>query len=183
MQSKHSGELEQMTGTPPKDQDLEALMREFAASGLAELHVKTGEFDLFLSKDPNAAAPGAGAAQTTSPRPASQPGSSQAAAPSSTPPAAAAAPVTPVSAELPSGCIAVRAPYLGTFYRAPKPGEPNFVEIGDAIEVGRDLCLVEVMKLFTAVRADTAGTVRAVYAVDGQMVEEGQLLFALDPKG
>jgi acetyl-CoA carboxylase biotin carboxyl carrier protein len=172
-----------MTGKTPTDQDLEALMREFAASGIAELHVKTGDFDLFLSKDPNAAAPGSSTAPSNSSRPASQPSTSQAAAPSSTPPAAAAAPAIPVSAELPSGCIAVRAPYLGTFYRAPKPGEPNFVEIGDAIEVGRDLCLVEVMKLFTAVRAEAAGTVRAVYAVDGQMVEEGQLLFALDPKG
>lgn len=170
-----------MTGKTSRDQDLEALMREFATSGLSELHVKTGDFDLFLSKDPNAAAPGAGAVQTASPRPAPQPGSSKTAASSSTPHAAAAAPSIPVSAELPSGCIAVRAPYLGTFYRAPKPGEANFVEIGDAIEVGRDLCLVEVMKLFTAVRTEAAGTVRAVYAVDGQMVEEGQLLFALDP--
>jgi acetyl-CoA carboxylase biotin carboxyl carrier protein len=172
-----------MTGKAPRDQDLEALMREFAGSGLAELHVKTGEFDLFLSKDPNAAAPGSGAVQTASSRSAPQPPATKAAAPLSVPPAATAAPAAPVAAELPSGCIAVRAPYLGTFYRAPKPGEPNFVEIGDAIEVGRDLCLVEVMKLFTAVRAETAGTVREVYVVDGQMVEEGQLLFALDPKG
>jgi acetyl-CoA carboxylase biotin carboxyl carrier protein len=172
-----------MASKTPKDQDLEALMREFTASGIAELHVKTGDFDLFLSKDPNAAAPGAGAVQTTSPWPAPQPPAARAAASSSTPPAAAPPPAVPVTAELPSGCIAVRAPYLGTFYRAPKPGEANFVEIGDAIEVGRDVCLVEVMKLFTAVRAEAAGTVRAVYAVDGQMVEEGQLLFALDPAG
>jgi acetyl-CoA carboxylase biotin carboxyl carrier protein len=183
MRSKYSGGLERVTSKTPKDRDLEALMREFAASGIAELHVKTGDFDLFLSKDPNAFAPGAGAVQTTSARSVPQPPTAQAAASSSTPPAAAAPPAIPASAELPSGCIAVRAPYLGTFYRAPKPGEPNFVEIGDAIEVGRDLCLVEVMKLFTAVRAEVAGTVRTVYAVDGQMVEEGQLLFALDPKG
>jgi acetyl-CoA carboxylase biotin carboxyl carrier protein len=183
MQSNYSGGLERVTSKTPNDHDLEALMREFAASGIAELHVKTGDFDLFLSKDPNAVAPGAGAVQAAGPRSAPQPPTSQATASGSTPPAAAAPPAIVASAELPSGCIAVRAPYLGTFYRAPKPGEANFVEIGDAIEVGRDVCLVEVMKLFTAVRAEAAGTVCAVYAVDGQMVEEGQLLFALDPKG
>ena len=75
----------------------------------------------------------------------------------------------------------MRAPYLGTFYRSPKPGEPNFVELGQTVEEGADLCLVEVMKLFTAVRSTEKGKVREIYAVDGQLVAEGQLLFALDP--
>jgi acetyl-CoA carboxylase biotin carboxyl carrier protein len=82
---------------------------------------------------------------------------------------------------VPDGCEVVRAPYLGTFYRAPKPGEPHFVELGQTIEAGTDLCLVEVMKLFTAVRSETRGIIRQILAVDGQMVEEGAPLFALEP--
>lgn len=165
-----------------KDTDLEALLREFASSDLAELHIKTADLDLFLSNDPHATAPGTVAALTPSTSGPPPPRSlSRIAAP---PPASAAkqtTPADPVPAEIPPGCIAVRAPYLGTFYRSPKPGEPNFVELGQAVEEGADLCLVEVMKLFTAVRSTEKGKVREVYVVDGQLVAEGQLLFALDP--
>jgi biotin carboxyl carrier protein len=76
-----------------------------------------------------------------------------------------------------------RAPYLGTFYRAPKPGEASFVELGATVGAESELCLVEVMKLFTSVRAGIAGTIAHVLAVDGQMVEAGQPLFAIEPRG
>ncbi|PXA83988.1 acetyl-CoA carboxylase, biotin carboxyl carrier protein, partial [Nostoc sp. 3335mG] len=77
----------------------------------------------------------------------------------------------------------VRAPYLGTFYRAPKPGEAAYVEIGAEVSAESELCLVEVMKLFTAVRAGASGTIAHILATDGQMVEAGQPLFAIDAKG
>ncbi len=165
------------------DPDLEALLREFDASDLAELHIKTADYDLFLSTDPHATAPGSAAAVTPSaPGPAASPRSpSQVAALVPSPTVTRATPAHPLSADAPPGCIAVRAPYFGTFYRSPKPGEPNFVEVGQTVEEGTDLCLVEVMKLFTAVRSTGTGKVREIYAIDGQMVEEGQLLFAIDP--
>lgn len=172
-----------MAGTP-NNHDLEALMREFEASDLAEMHVKVDGLDLFLSKDPMATAPGSAAASpqfTPGPTPALT--SSQAPAPHPSPSATQAAPANPVPAEVPAGCTAIRAPYLGTFYRAPKPGEPVFVEIGQSIDDGTDLCLVEVMKLFTAVRSTVKGKVREIYAADGQMVEEGQLLMAIETEG
>lgn len=162
----------------PRDHDLETLLREFEASGLAELHVRTGEFDLYLSKNPLAQGP-AGGVPSASPAPARS-ALAAGAVPAQAPSPVAEAPVAS-PAELPPGCVAIGAPYLGTFYRAPKPGEPNFVEIGDTIEAGTDMCLVEVMKLFTAVRSEIKGVVREIYAVDGQMVEEGQPLFALEP--
>jgi acetyl-CoA carboxylase biotin carboxyl carrier protein len=163
-----------------RDEELEALLREFQASGIAELHVKTADFDLFLSNDPNATAPGTVTAHSgPAPAPARSAPVAAPASSSSAPAAASAAPAP--SAALPAGCVGVVAPYLGTFYRAPKPGEPAFVELGQSVEAGTDLCLVEVMKLFTAVRSETKGVVREVYAVDGQMVEEGQLLFAIEP--
>ena len=70
---------------------------------------------------------------------------------------------------------------MGTFYRSPKPGAPVFVDVGSDVTPDTDLCLVEVMKLFTAVRAPVVGRIHAVLAEDGQMVEVGQPLFELVP--
>lgn len=167
------------------DDDLEALVRQFQGSDLVEMHVRTADIELFLSRNPDAdpvlgraggavtlpvSGPAAASAPTTAPAPASAP----AAAPAAASTAAAAT-------AIPESWSIVSAPYLGTFYRAPKPGEANFVELGQTVEAGVDLCLVEVMKLFTAVCASVKGVVRHVYVRDGEMVTEGQPLFALEP--
>ena len=96
-------------------------------------------------------------------------------------PVVAPAPQPAVAAPsaLPAGATIVPAPNLGTFYRAPKPGAANYVEVGSKVAAGEELCLIEVMKLFTAVRADESGTVHSVLVEDGAMVEGGQPLFAL----
>ncbi|MBD0329453.1 MAG: acetyl-CoA carboxylase biotin carboxyl carrier protein [Thermoleophilia bacterium] len=77
--------------------------------------------------------------------------------------------------------IRVESPMVGTFYRAPQPGSPPFVEVGDVVAPGQTLCLLEAMKLFNELKAEAAGTVRAVHVEDGQSVEFGQLLFELGP--
>ncbi|MDA8108222.1 MAG: acetyl-CoA carboxylase biotin carboxyl carrier protein [Betaproteobacteria bacterium] len=82
---------------------------------------------------------------------------------------------------VPEGCAAVRAPMLGTFYRAASPGAPPFVEIGDQVGPEDPVCLVEVMKLFNSVKAGTKGTVLDVLAADGELVEYGQPLVLIDP--
>ena len=149
---------------------LQTLMEEFSRSGVRELHVRHGDFELYLSNDPSATSIVAGPGRSTQPaesRP-PQPVGARHAVP---------APVTPDA--LPSDAIIVRAPNLGTFYRAPKPGAANYVEVGSDITVGDEVCLIEVMKLFTAVRSEAAGKVHAVLAADGAMVEAGQPLFAL----
>lgn len=163
-------------GENAQDYDIEQLVRGFQASDLVEMHVRTDDFELFMSRDPQASAPWMGqaaAAPVVSAAPAP-------AAPRSANQAPAAVPVR-TAVKVPENFVIVSAPYLGTFYRAPKPGEPNFVELGQSVEPGQDLCLVEVMKLFTAVCAEIRGVVRHVYAADGEMVSEGQLLFALEP--
>ncbi|MEO0033407.1 MAG: hypothetical protein RIS94_3165, partial [Pseudomonadota bacterium] len=98
-----------------------------------------------------------------------------------TPARAAAAPAAAPKAAgaVPEGASIVGAPYLGTFYRSPKPGAPAYVEIGAEVSAETELCLVEVMKLFTAVRAGVAGTVVAILASDGELVQAGQPLFAV----
>lgn len=157
--------------------DLELLIEDFKRSGLRELHGKYGDLEVYLSQD--ADAPGLDAPrQRVSAAPA------RAAAPVAAPAASGHdAPAVTAVAEgnWPEGATVVRAPYLGTFYRSPKPGSPPYVELGGSVSADSELCLVEVMKLFTAVRAGTAGKVSQVLAGDGELVAAGQPLFVITP--
>jgi len=74
----------------------------------------------------------------------------------------------------------VRAPLLGTFYRAPKPGAPPFVEVGATVAPDTIIGIIEVMKLMNAVRAGVAGVVREMRARDGALVEYGEILLLID---
>ncbi len=73
----------------------------------------------------------------------------------------------------------LKAPMLGTFYRAPSPGAPPFVEVGGHVEKGATLCIIEVMKVMNTVKADRAGTVVAVYAENAALVEFGEVLMVI----
>ena len=100
------------------------------------------------------------------------------------PPAAPAPAVAPAaSADADDGLVAVKAPMVGTFYAAPAPTEPPFVQKGAHIEVGATLGLIEVMKVFTAIKAEIGGTVEAILINDAQFVEYGQPLFRIRPDG
>jgi acetyl-CoA carboxylase biotin carboxyl carrier protein len=86
------------------------------------------------------------------------------------------APPTPVPVEVPPGTTVVPAPLLGIFYRAPKPGEPPFVEVGSRVEPGTIIGIIEVMKLMNSVRAGVRGEVAAIPARNGELVEYGEAL-------
>jgi oxaloacetate decarboxylase alpha subunit len=79
------------------------------------------------------------------------------------------------------GLVRVEAPMVGTFYRAPQPGAPPFVEEGDAVGPGQTLCILEAMKLMNEVKAEIEGVVRAIHVGNAEPVEYGQLLFELEP--
>lgn len=79
------------------------------------------------------------------------------------------------------GAGAVRAPMVGTFYRAPSPDAAPFVEVGCTVAQGDPLCMIEVMKLFTTIHAETAGVIESIGAENGQLVEFGQVLFNIKP--
>jgi acetyl-CoA carboxylase biotin carboxyl carrier protein len=79
------------------------------------------------------------------------------------------------------GLLPITAPILGTFYVAPEPGAPPFVQIGTAITEDTTVGLIEVMKVFNSVRANVKGTVTQVVAQNGQFVEYGQTLFLVKP--
>jgi acetyl-CoA carboxylase biotin carboxyl carrier protein len=78
------------------------------------------------------------------------------------------------------GLAAVRAPLLGTFYRAPKPGAPPFVEAGARVEANTIVGIIEVMKLMNTVRAGVRGVVREIRARDGVLVEYGETLMTVE---
>ena len=141
----------------PDPKDIESLIEMFNASDWDEMHLKTDDLELFLSNDPSASGPAAVSAAST-PQPAAAP----AAAPAVTATLPAETASVPTETAVPEGMIAVRAPNLGTFYRAPKPGAPPYAEIGQAVDVDTEVCLIEVMKLFTPVRAGTKGVVRDI---------------------
>jgi oxaloacetate decarboxylase (Na+ extruding) subunit alpha len=99
-----------------------------------------------------------------------------------------AAPLAPpdendIPATVPStnGLMRIEAPMVGTFYRAPQPGAPPFVEEGQAVGAGQTLCILEAMKLMNEVKADVDGIVRSILVENAAPVEFGQLLFELEP--
>ena len=77
--------------------------------------------------------------------------------------------------------VTITSPMLGTFYRAPAPGEPPFVEVGTMVDEATTVCIIEVMKLFTTIKAEKRGRIARVSVEDGQLVEYGQVLFQMEP--
>jgi acetyl-CoA carboxylase biotin carboxyl carrier protein len=76
----------------------------------------------------------------------------------------------------------VKSPIVGTYYDAPKPGDPPFVKVGDAVEQGQVLCIIESMKLMNEIESDIAGTVAGKLMENGRPVEYGEALFAIRPR-
>jgi acetyl-CoA carboxylase biotin carboxyl carrier protein len=75
-----------------------------------------------------------------------------------------------------------KSPIVGTFFESPKPGDPPFVKVGDAIEAGQILCIIESMKLMNEIESEVAGTVVAKLVENGRPVEYGEALFAIRPR-
>lgn len=148
------------------------LLQEFERSSLREVHIRRGDIEIHLSRD---AAPARRAAVRRD-------GQGGAAAPAPAARSSAVPPAVPAAdpaGELPPGGVIITAPNIGTFYRSPKPGSAPYVEVGDTITEGDELCLIEVMKLFTALKSDKAGRIHSILVEDGLMVEGGQPLFVV----
>ncbi|MFQ5746364.1 MAG: acetyl-CoA carboxylase biotin carboxyl carrier protein [Gemmatimonadota bacterium] len=95
--------------------------------------------------------------------------------------AASAPPSSSPTAE--SGLVDVVSPMVGTFYRAPAPDAPPYVETGDTIRKGQTLCILEAMKLMNELEAEIGGTIREICADNAEPVEFGQVLFRVEPDG
>ena len=79
------------------------------------------------------------------------------------------------------GCVEVRAPIVGTFYRAPAPDAPPYVKEGDRVEKGQVLCIIEAMKLMNEIESEVSGIVKKILVENGEPVEYGQPLFLIQP--
>lgn len=137
-------------------------------SGISEIEIREGEESVRISRH----AQGAAAYPPTQFVP---PPTQMVAA--AVPPPGPAAPPAEEPAR-PRG-TPVTAPMVGTFYAAPSPGARPFVEIGDHVNVGDTLCIIEAMKMMNQIEADTAGTVLSIEVENGEPVEFGQVLFTL----
>jgi acetyl-CoA carboxylase biotin carboxyl carrier protein len=104
---------------------------------------------------------------------------------STLPAAARGAPATrstPAAKSWPEHWVVVRSPMVGTFYRAPAPGAPAFVEVDQVVEADATVCIIEVMKLMNSIASGVRGWVREILVADAQAVEYGQPLIVLEPQ-
>jgi acetyl-CoA carboxylase biotin carboxyl carrier protein len=98
------------------------------------------------------------------------------------PPTPQPAPAGPeASGESTEGLFVMKSPIVGTFYSSPAPNAPPFVTVGDTVRVGQILCIIEAMKLMNELEAEVAGQIVRIYVENGQPVEYGQSLFAIEP--
>ena len=141
-------------------------------SGIGEIEITEGEEKVRISRQV-AAAPMIMAHPAMQAAPMQVP---MAGAPGATGPSAgpqAAAPAEPKGHSL-------KSPMVGTFYRAPSPGAPSFVEVGQSVTKGQTLCIIEAMKLLNEIESDVSGTIKAILVENGQPVEYGQPLFLIE---
>jgi len=143
-----------------------------SAEHVTEFHLKYGDVEVGWSRGNSSSPP---LIAPTDPAPATK---------RSTLPAATI--VTPVAAAgtpeaVPLGAAVVKAPMVGTFYRAPAPGAAPFVEIGQKVEADTTVCIIEVMKLMNSIPAGVRGTVSEIRVGDSQPVEFGQVLIVIEP--
>jgi acetyl-CoA carboxylase biotin carboxyl carrier protein len=147
---------------------LKTLIDLVAESGITELEVTEGEGKVRIVKG------GAtGQVMMQAPTMISMPSQPAAAAAP-----AIAAPAAPEAAAVPAGNV-VKSPMVGTFYRAPGPGKPNFVEVGQPIKSTETVCIIEAMKLLNEIECGFDGTITQVLVENGQPVEYGQPLFVV----
>jgi len=155
-------------------EEIKELLRLFNESGVGELELQRGEDRLRIKKA--AAEPAVIAAPA--PMVVATP------APSAPPPVAAqmAPPPAIKPADPETDQILVKSPIVGTFYEASSPDAPPFVKVGDSVQPGQVLCIIESMKLMNEIEAEVTGTIVAKLVENGRPVEYGEALFAIHPR-
>jgi acetyl-CoA carboxylase biotin carboxyl carrier protein len=162
---------------------LERLLSFMSEHGLEEFEYAHGDLRIRLKKAVTQAAAPLIRALPTAPEP-TAPGASSPAAPAPaavTAPPAAPAPSQSAPAEREEHIV--KSPIVGTFYGAPSPDAAPFVQLGDKVQAGQTVCIIEAMKLMNEIEADVSGEVIRILVENGQPVEYGEPLFALRPSG
>jgi acetyl-CoA carboxylase biotin carboxyl carrier protein len=150
--------------------EIKELLQIFNESGVGELEVQRGEDRLRIKRA------GSNKEYIVAPAPQPQPVAQAPMAPVITATSAA-----PARAPETDGML-VKSPIVGTYYDSPSPDAPPFVKVGDSVEPGQVLCIIESMKLMNEIEAETGGTVAAKLVENGRPVEYGEALFSIRPR-
>lgn len=168
-----------MSAPPPKEPSLAALLNaldRMAATDYHEVDLRIGNSRLRVSRGPSVVAAGAA---PSPPAPFATPFPTPSAVGGGTEPPAAAPPAPSEDPASDEGRTTVSSPMVGTFYRRPRPDAEPFASVGDRIEPGQVLCIIEAMKLMNNIEAETGGVVEEVVPEDGAAVQFGDPLFVL----
>jgi acetyl-CoA carboxylase biotin carboxyl carrier protein len=177
--------------------EVQDLVKLISKSNLTEFKIKDGDFELSIRTNKHkknqggisAAAPATSQApiiQMPPVQPTYQPATPTVQASAPAPQAEASKPkseAAPAQKEDSGNYIEVKAPIVGTFYRSSSPEKPPYAKVGDSIEVGQTVCIIEAMKLFNEIESEVSGKVVKVMVEDAQPVEYDQVLFLVDPNG
>jgi acetyl-CoA carboxylase biotin carboxyl carrier protein len=153
------------------------LVKLVEQSGIDELEIVNKDTTIRIQKSPTAAVGAPVMAQVTQPVPAAVLAAAAAPVTAAAPAAAPAVTADPARARWKE----LRSPIVGTFYRAPAPTSPNFVNVGDHVSKGQPLCIIEAMKVMNEIEAEMAGTIREILVENGSPVEAEAVLFLVDP--
>jgi acetyl-CoA carboxylase biotin carboxyl carrier protein len=169
------------TKTPKKDaamkaKELQELLDFIAKSGLNKVNIETEEFKISVQREPNTKQIVSVGAAPAAPAPVAA--SAPVAAP--TPAAASPAAVPAVAAEAAANYAPLKSPMIGTFYRSSGPDAPVFVQVGDMVEKGQVICIIEAMKLFNEIEAEQSGRIVKVLVENATPVEYDQPLFLVE---
>jgi acetyl-CoA carboxylase biotin carboxyl carrier protein len=163
--------------------EIQELIRMMGKSNLAELKLKSGDFELTLRSETNKDkiayyAPPVAAPVIPAPI----------VAPAPTPAAAAPEKKAASPAEAPkeskptsSNLLEIKSPMVGTFYRSASPDKPPYIKVGDSVSSGQVVCMIEAMKLFNEIESEVSGTIIKILVEDATPVEYDQVLFLVEP--
>ena len=160
-----------------KTKEIRDLIDFISQTGLNEVNIETEELKLSVKREAEV--------QTriieSSAPVAAAPAPVASAAPAPQAPAPQAASEAPKASDDSSKYLEVKSPMIGTFYRSPNPDSPAFVAVGDKIEKGQPVCIIEAMKLFNEIETEVSGTIVKVMVENASPVEYDQVLFLVDP--
>lgn len=155
-----------------KAKEIQELIDYISNSGLAEVKIKTGEFELSIKKYAESSPIQMIESATPAPAP-----SVPTPSPAATPPT----PETPAAEK--SNLLEIKSPMIGTFYMTPNPNADTFVSEGSVIKAGDTVCIIEAMKLFNEIESEIAGKIVKILVTNATPVEYDQPLFLVDPAG
>ena len=172
--SKESSKNPPKKDAAMKAKELQELLDFIAKSGLNTVNIETEEFKISVQREPNTK-------QVVSMSAAPMAAPQQLAAPAASPAPAPSAPAAPASeAASTASHTPLKSPMIGTFYRSSGPDAPVFVQVGDMVEKGQVICIIEAMKLFNEIEAEQSGRIVKVLVENATPVEYDQPLFLIE---